>query len=101
MIFQDVMNGRALALKASSTSAIRNLRFSPLGAVKDRKLRVVYVLTFAGDGYGLRVNNDTDFPLPSRASLAPSLAKFVDRSCTSRITMTRSPASSHVTSCRY
>ena len=101
MIFQDVVNGRALALKASSISDISGLRVSPLGAVEARKLRVIYVLTFAGDGYGSRVNNDTDFPPPHRVSFVPSLAKFVDRSCTSRITMTRSLASSHVTSCRY
>ena len=52
MIFQDVVNGRALALKASSISDISGLRVSPLGAVEARKLRVFYVLTFAGDGYG-------------------------------------------------
>ena len=52
MIFQDVVNGRALALKASSISDISGLRVSPLGAVEARKLRVIYVLTFAGDGYG-------------------------------------------------
>ena len=101
MIFQDVVSGRALAFKASSISDIRRLRVSPLGTVEARKLRVIYVLTFTGDGYGSRVNSDTDFPLPHRVSLAPSLTKFADISCTSSIAMTRSLASSHVTSCRY
>ena len=36
------------------------------------------------------MNRDTDFPPPHRVSFVPSLAKFVDRSCTSRIAMTRS-----------
>ena len=58
-IFQDVVNGRTLALKRSSVSNIRGLRVTPLGAVEIRKLRIIYDLTFAGDWYSSSVDDGT------------------------------------------
>ena len=71
MIFQDVVNGRGLALKASSISDISALRVSPLGAVEARKLRVIYVLTFAGDGYGCKSEQRYRFSTAPPCELRP------------------------------
>ena len=60
-IVQSVVNGRALAFKRSPVSEIYALRFLPLGTVEGRKLRIIYYLTFAGDGYRSSVNVDTAF----------------------------------------
>ena len=60
-LVQDVVNGRALAFKRSSVSDISGLCVSPLRAVDSRKLRIIYDLTFAGDGYRSSAKDDTDF----------------------------------------
>ena len=65
-LFQDIINGRALAFDPSSVFDIRGLRNSPLGAVESRKRRIIYDWTFAEDRFGASVNNDTDY------STAPS-----------------------------
>ena len=70
-IVQDVVNGRALVFKLSFVSDIRGSRFSPLGAVEGRKLRIIHDLTFAGHGYRSSVNDDTDFSAAPPCELGP------------------------------
>ena len=58
-ICADVVHGRALVFKLSSTSDIRGLRVSPLAVVPE--FRIIHDLTFARAGGHSSVNDDADF----------------------------------------
>ena len=60
-LVQDVVNGRALAVKRLSVSDIRGLCVSPVGVVEGRKRRIIHNLTLAGDGWRSSANDDIDF----------------------------------------